>query len=150
MLSADVAVTKVKCLAKGQLEDPLDPRRKGGLSLGDSGHFNDLFDPYAGSRERDAQRSERLCCDTLLPSNQSKEEMLRTDNAVGQRAGFLLGHPQPWTLSTTGSLPTTFYAQMGVEGRGEQGRGTTWKHAVLWANQRRVGRAHHGYHCGGL
>src|SRR5919198_1168555 len=87
VLGADVVVTELERLTKGQLEDLLRPRREGDVA-GRAGATlpDDLLHLSPYGLERDAQRLERLGRHTFPLVDQPEEDVLRADVVVVEQA----------------------------------------------------------------
>jgi hypothetical protein len=92
VLGADVVVTKRERLAQRELEHLLRARRERNLARG---HLVALADDAGDLRahllDRDVQRLEDACSQTLLLAEQAEQDVLRADVVVLQGAGLVLG-----------------------------------------------------------
>lgn len=92
MLGADVVVAELEGLAQAELEDLLGARRERDvagrllLTLAD-----DVLDLLADGVQRDTERFQSLCGDTLTLVDQAEQDVLRPDVVVVEHLGLFLG-----------------------------------------------------------
>ncbi|CAB4934339.1 unannotated protein [freshwater metagenome] len=91
MLGADVVVAELQCFTQAELEYFLGARSERNvtgrslLALAD-----DFLYLAADSFEGDAQRLERLCCNTFTLVDEAQQNVLRADVVVVEHPGFFL------------------------------------------------------------
>ena len=95
VLGADVGVSQLESLAKGELEDLLRPRGEGGRSRRRVGVGPDgLFDLLADHVEGDPEGVERLRGDAFALSDQAEQDVLGADESVVEVACLFLGEDE--------------------------------------------------------
>ena len=95
VLGADVVVAELQRLSQRELEDLLRPRReRRRAGRGRPGGTDRLLDLLAYGLERDAEGLERLRGESLALVDEAEQDVLGPDEAVVQKARFLLSQDQ--------------------------------------------------------
>ena len=92
VLRADVVVSELQRLTKGELQDLLGAGGEGNVAAGSLLALpDDLLNLRAHGFERDAQALQSLGCDTLALVDEAEQDVLGADVVVVEHPGLFLG-----------------------------------------------------------